>query len=126
MRPGDLLVPGHKRKAHDGCPWCEAREAGGGYLGIDPPAALAAVYFTPVRLYAKFHASLYGRGDLYRVEPVGKLALSLEDTVETWTAPAARVVSVYDRAVLLTVTERRKLDKLWAEADREWKRGPQK
>jgi hypothetical protein len=82
-----------------------------------------AVYFTPIRLYAKFHASLYGYGDLYRVEPVGEIKLSFEDTVETWTAPAARVLSVYDRAVLLTDTERRKLNRLWAEADNEWKRG---
>jgi hypothetical protein len=65
---------------------------------------------------------MYGRGDLYRVEPVGQMTLSFEDTVETWTAPAARVISVYDRAVLLTMTERRRLDRLWVEADNEWNR----
>lgn len=123
MRPGDLLVPGHKRKLHEGCPWCAARDAGGAHLGIDGPSQVVGVYFTPVRLYAKFHASMYGRGDLYRVEPVGKMTLSIEDTVETWTAPAARVLSVYDRAVLLTDTERRRLDKMWAAADQEWNRG---
>lgn len=117
LRPGDLLEPGHGRRLHDGCPWCAARDAGGAFLGMDGPSKLAAVYFTPVRLYAKFHASLYGRGDLYRVEPVGDLARSAEDSVETWTAPAARVLSVYDRAVLLTDTERRRLGKLWAAAD---------
>jgi len=118
LRPGDLLVPGHSRRHHDGCPWCLARAAGGAHLGLDGPSQREAVYFTPVRLYAKFHASLYGRGDLYRVEPVGDLELSTEDTVETWTAPAARVLSVYDRAVLLTDTERRRLNRLWADADK--------
>jgi len=124
LRPGDLLQPGHPRKPHDGCPWCLARAMGGAHLGLDGPSQRVAVYFTPIRLYAKFHASLYGRGDLYRVEPVGDVELSLEDTVETWTAPAARVLSVYDRAVLLTDTERRKLNRLWEQADNEWNRGP--
>jgi hypothetical protein len=124
LRPGDLLMPGHARKQHEGCPWCEARANGGAHLGLDGPSQVEAVYFTPIRLYAKFHASLYGYGDLYRVEPVGEIKLSFEDTVETWTAPAARVLSVYDRAVLLTDTERRKLNRLWAEADNEWKAGP--
>jgi hypothetical protein len=118
LRPGDLLLPGFERHPVDGCPWCEARAAGGAFLGMDGPALQTeAVYFTPVRLYAKFHASLYGRGDLYRVEPVGDLSRSTEDSLETWTAPAARVLSVYDRAVLLTNTERRRLDRLWAAAD---------
>lgn len=117
LRPGDLLLPGHTRRHHDGCPWCESRAAGGAFLGMDGPSLLPAVYFTPVRLYAKFHASMYGRGDLYRVEPVGDLSRSTEDSLETWTAPEARVVSVYDRAVLLTNTERRRLDRLWAAAD---------
>jgi hypothetical protein len=123
LRPGDLLAPGHKRRHHENCPWCDARASGGAFLGIDPPSALAAVYFTPVRLYAKFHASLYGRGDLYRVEPVGRAVLSAEDSIETWAAPAARVVSVYERAVLLTDTERRRLDRLWAEADNDVREG---
>ena len=122
LRPGDLLTPGHARRQHEGCPWCEARANGGAHLGLDGPSQREAVYFTPIRLYAKFHASLYGYGDLYRVEPVGPLELSMEDTVETWTAPAARVLSVYDRAVRLTDTERRRLNRLWAEADNEWKR----
>jgi hypothetical protein len=123
LRVGDLLTPGHSRKLHEGCPWCEARENGQAHLGMDGPSQVEAVYFTPVRLYAKFHASMYGRGDLYRVEPVGDMTLSFEDTVETWTAPAARIISVYDRAVLLTNTERRRLDRLWREADNEWKAG---
>lgn len=40
-----------------------------------------------------------------------------EDTIETWMAPAARVVSVPERAVLLTWTQRRRLWRIWGEAD---------
>jgi hypothetical protein len=90
---------------------------------MDPPSQRHGVYYTPVKLYAKFHASLYGYGDLYRVEPVGDAELSLEDSIETWTARACKVVAVLDRAVLLTDTERRALDRIWREADKEYERG---
>jgi hypothetical protein len=116
LRPGDLIEPGHERKVHDGCAWCAARaELPPGEDGL--PLLAAAVYLTPERLYAIHYASLYGRGDLYRVEPVGELQRSTEDTVETWTAPAARVIAVLDRAVLLTRSERRRLYRLWGKAD---------
>lgn len=118
LRPGDLIEPGHKRKTHAGCPWCEARETGSAHLGIDPPSEHSdRVYLTTVREYARFHASLYGRGDLYRVEPVGAVELSTEDTIETWIAPAARVLAIVDRAVLLTPNQRRRLNRIWADAD---------
>ena len=42
---------------------------------------------------------------------------STEDSIETWTAPSARVVAVVERAVLLTWSQRRRLLRLWAEAD---------
>jgi hypothetical protein len=117
LRVGDVLTPGMERKHHDGCQWCEARAKGEAFQGMDGPSQEHAVYFTPVRLYAKFHASLYGRGDLYRVEPIGVATDSEEDSIESYHAPQARIVSVYERAVLLTNTERRKLDKLWLDAD---------
>jgi hypothetical protein len=118
LKVGDILEPGHSRKKHDGCPWCEARENGEAHLGMDGPSRWASVYFTPNRLYAKFHASMYGRGDLYRVEPIGEVVRSTEDSMESYRAPSARIVAVYERAVLLTMSERRKLDREWAEADR--------
>lgn len=118
LKVGDVLEPGHSRKQHDGCPWCEARENGEAHLGLDGPSQRAEVYFTTNRLYAKFHASMYGRGDLYRVEPIGEVTRSTEDSLETFTAPAARILSVYERAVQLTWTERRRLDREWAEADK--------
>lgn len=73
---------------------------------------------TTSRLYAKHYASLYGRGDLYQVLPVGAIAPSLEDTIETFMASSAVVTAVYDRAVLLTASERRRLIREWGEADR--------
>lgn len=121
LRAGDLITPGHARQAKDGCPWCAARAAGEhgpGPGGIDGPSAHAdRVYLTPVRLYAAHYASLYGRGDLYQVEPVGVLERSTEDSMETWLAPAARVVVAVDRAVPLTMTERRRLPREWRAAD---------
>jgi hypothetical protein len=116
LRRGDLIQPGHDRRTHDGCQWCAAR--------AQIPAALDGyaehadrVYLTPDRMYAKYYASLYGRGDLYQVEPVGELERSTEDTVEAWMAPAARILAVIDRAVLLTMSERRRLWREWSAAD---------
>lgn len=118
LRVGDLIEPGHERKPHPGCPYCVARAAGDAHLGIDGPSADSErVYCTTSRMYAKHYASLYGRGDLYRVEPVGELIRSPEDTVETFKAPALRVVAVIDRVVLLTNSERRRLLREWTAAD---------
>jgi hypothetical protein len=118
LNVGDLLEPGHDRKAHEGCPWCEARARGEAHLGMDPLAQeTARVYCTTNRLYAKHYASLWGRGDLYRVEPIGDLQLSLEDTVDSFHAPALRIVAILDRAVLLTWSERRRLHREWGVAD---------
>lgn len=120
LRAGDLIEPGHERRTHDGCPWCEARargEAGPG--GIDGPSHRPdRVYATTSRLYARHHASLWGRGDLYRIEPLGDLEPSTEDSIESFTAPALRVAAVLDRAVLLTDTERRRLFREWTAADK--------
>lgn len=119
LRVGDLIEPGHERMAHPGCPWCEARTRGAAHLGIDGPAEDAdRVYCTTNRLYAKHYASLWGRGDLYRVEPVGELVPSTEDTLESFKAPALRVAAVIDRVVLLTNSERRRLFREWGAADR--------
>ena len=119
LRPGDLIEPGHERAAHDGCPWCEARAARtAGPGGLDGPSGQPdRVYLTSHRLYAKHYASLWGRGDLYRVEPVGDVESSVEDSIETVTCRAARVVAVTDRAVLLTMRERRRLFREWGVAD---------
>lgn len=118
LRAGDLIEPGHERTGHPGCAFCEARARGEAHLGVDGPAQDAdRVYASTSRIYAKHYASLYGRGDLYRVEPVGELVRSPEDTVETFKAPALRVIAVLERAVLLTWSERRRLSREWTAAD---------
>lgn len=117
LNPGDLIEPGHGRKHHDGCPWCEARARGEAHLGIDPLAEAGRVYCTTNRLYAKHYASLWGRGDLYTVEAVDFMVSSQEDTIESFKAPALRVLSVLERAVLLCPSERRRLLREWTAAD---------
>lgn len=120
LRIGDLIKPGHERQLHDGCPWCRTRAHGeAGADGIDDRTGRRdRVYATTSRLYAKHYASLWGRGDLYRVEPVGDVEPSREDSIESLCAPALRVVAVLDRAVLLTDSERRRLWREWTAADK--------
>lgn len=117
LRAGDILTHGHERKHHDGCPWCGAKAAGKSFGGMDPPSQRAAVYVTTSREYAQFHASLYGYGDLYVVEPIGLIEPSAEDHFPSWSCESARVVSVYKRAVLLTWSQRRRMYRLWEAAD---------
>lgn len=123
LRVGQLIEPGQSRRLHGGCPYCEARASGRAVVAPDgspidaPTGRPDYVYLTVDRDYARFYASLYGRGDLYRVEPVGDIELSTEDHFETWCAPAARILAIVDRAVLLTPGQRRALDRKWAAAD---------
>ncbi len=120
LRIGDLLEPGHSRDdRHPGCPWCEARARGEGFRGMDPPASHPRhVYLTTDREYARYHASLYGRGDLYLAEPIGPTEYAgAEDPFPAWHAPAARVIAVPERAVLLRMSERRKIAIRWARSD---------
>ncbi|MET8957371.1 hypothetical protein ACWEQN_42010 [Streptomyces sp. NPDC004129] len=85
---------------------------------IDPPTGRPdRVYITSDRDYACFYASRYRYGDLYTVEPVGKLETSTEDPFLSWCVPVARVVSVYTRAVQLTPGQRRSLLRRWTHAD---------
>ena len=117
LKPGELIQPGSNRPVVPGCAHCEAN-ARGEATSISPLTKHQdRIYITTNRLYAKHYASLYGRGDLYRVEPVGELVRSDEDSIETYTVAAARVVSVYDRAVQLSWSERRRLFREWDKAD---------
>lgn len=118
LRVGDLIEPGNTRPVHEGCAMCEANAARKSVPGSPITQHLDKVYLSPNRLYARHYASLYGRGDLYRVEPVGDVVRSTEDSIETWMAPAARVASIIERAVLLTMSERRRLFRQWTDADR--------
>lgn len=117
LRPGDLVEPA-PRKIVDGCAICLAHAVGktatiDGHAIGPPNAQEGRVYLTTDRAYAKFYASKWIYGDLYRVVPVVDLAWSVEDPFPTWTAEAGRVVSVYERAVRLTNAERRRLLARW-------------
>lgn len=122
LHAGDIITGGHERRLRDDCPICQARKAqadGGPPPIIDGLATHRDhVYMTPNRLYAKHYASLWGYGDLYRVEPITSLARSTEDSIETWHAAQARIIGVYERAVLLTMSERRRLLRTWTAADK--------
>ncbi|MFC4124908.1 hypothetical protein [Nocardia rhizosphaerae] len=107
LRVGDVITPDHDRRRHDGCAQCAAGDSPGHH----------AVYASTSRLYATHYASLYGRGDLYRVE-LDNPTRSTEDSIETWHGPTARVVAVLDRAVLLTMSQRRRLYREWRDADK--------
>ncbi|MFD6935293.1 hypothetical protein ACFWAP_03925 [Streptomyces goshikiensis] len=118
LKVGDLVEPSPPRHVV-GCAVCAARARGEDYVvpdlgSIDPPTGRPdRVYFTSDREYGRFYASLAWRGDLYVVEPVGDIEPSTEDYFPTWCAPAARVLSVYTRAVQLTMPERRRLYRRW-------------
>lgn len=120
--PGDTLVP-HPPAVVDGCSICEARAAGRDWQDasgnvVDPATRERAVYVTSSRPYARFYASRYPYGDLYRVQVDDDIPESREDHWPTWCAPSARVLSVLDRRVRLTEQERRALVRRWRRLDR--------
>ena len=122
LRPGNRLEGGQQRPVHAGCQICAARARGKvatvAGIPIDMPSGRPdRIYITTDKDYARFYASLYGRGDLYLVDPVGEIEPSPEDHFPTWTVEAAVVVEVYQAAVLLTTSQRRRLQRRWEEAD---------
>lgn len=123
LRVGDVITP-HEPNVIDDCPICQARAAGLTYTvdghAIDPPTGRPdRVYVTTDREYARFYASKYRLGDLYRVEPAtpGDLEPSTEDPFPTWTTTAARITSIYSKCIRLTWGERRRLQRRWAAVD---------
>lgn len=122
LKPGDLITP-HPPNVVDGCTICAAKAAGQqpiveGLGVVDPLTERPdRVYITTDRDYGRFYASKFPRGDLYSVEPVGEPEPSTEDHFPTWSVPAARVVTVYDRYVQLTPKQRRSLLRRWTAAD---------
>lgn len=121
LRINDVIMPGHYRAVIEGCKFCEDRAAeiaGGPRPEVDGASMHPnKVYLSADREYARHYASLFGRGDLYRVEAVGDVQRSTEDSIETYLADSARVIAVYARAVLLTHRQRRALQRRWATAD---------
>ncbi|MBW3088809.1 hypothetical protein KIH77_08745 [Bifidobacterium sp. 82T24] len=119
LKPGDLIEPGHSRDNYDDCPICRMRRERGEDAPIDATKHPNQVYCTPDRLYARFHASMYGRGDVYQVRPVGcELTASEEDPIESYRCVRLEVVRIVDASVELSWKERRRLYRRWTRADR--------
>lgn len=75
LQPGDYIEPGHSRDNHDDCPICRARREKGADA-IEGTGHPEQVYCTRYRDYAALYASMYGKGDVYQVRPVGELEAS--------------------------------------------------
>lgn len=108
LRPGDLVEP-TTGTSHlvDGCRECQARRHGQTLMDGGPRPD--RVYITRDRDYARVYANGYPRGALYVVEPVGDIEPTGEaDPVESFAVPAARVISVYDRCVSMTLKQVRR------------------
>lgn len=108
FQPRSVINP-HPTKHREGCPWCES--------GADDSHLPDRVFVTPMRLYARYYASKWGLGWLYLVEPNPDMEVSDSDSFETYHAPSFVVRSICERAIELTMTERRRLLRLWREAD---------
>jgi hypothetical protein len=102
LRPGDRLVPGYGHGRE------RIELARAGILKDTPPGKQGRVYLTPSRETAAVFAHMYPHGDVYRVDPVGPIEVSLEDGVADYTAGESVVVAAVDRAVELTTAELRR------------------
>lgn len=78
LKPGDTIEPGHSRDNYDDCPICRARREKGA-SAIEGTGHPEQVYCTRYRDYAALYASMYGKGDVYQVRPVGGVEDSDED-----------------------------------------------
>lgn len=125
LKPGDLILPGHAEHRYvDGCLDCEAQRHGHTGPTGDAPTPPEWVYACGDRQYARFYASRAVSGWLYRVELRGDVERSDEDPEQfgCWRGREAVVLSVLERAVRLTMQQRRRLFVRWGGTDREWHR----
>lgn len=124
LQPGELILPSHaEHRFVTGCPDCEAHRRGDTGPTGDPATPPEWVYATEDRQYARWYASRAGKGWLYRVHLEGDIERSIEDPhFATWRARRAVVVSVLERAVVLTMKERRRLFLRWGGTPREFDR----
>ncbi|WP_368206740.1 hypothetical protein [Bifidobacterium pseudocatenulatum] len=111
LKPGDTIEPGHSRDNYDDCPICRARREKGADA-IEGTGHPEQVYCTRYRDYAAFYASMYGKGDVYQVRPVGDLIESDEDFDGCYRCDRLVVVRAVERHVTLTPKRRRKVIRL--------------
>lgn len=112
LKPGDAIEPGHSRDNYDDCPICRARREKGA-SAIEGTGHPEQVYCTRYRDYAALYASMYGKGDVYQVRPVGELEASIgEDFEGCYRCDRLVVVRAVERHVTLTPKRRRKVIRL--------------
>lgn len=105
LKVGDLVVPQESPGWHrDDCSWCRS--------GADDSRHPETIYVTTEREYARYYASRFGKGWLYVVEPVGDVERSTEDGPETYRCASALVRSIYERCVVVTRNQRRRVFKM--------------
>lgn len=108
LQPGDYIEPGHSRDNYDDCPICRARREHGANA-IEGTGHPEQVYCTRYRDYAALYASMYGRGDVYQVRPVGELDVSDEDFDGCYRCDRLLIVRAVERHVTLTPKRRRRI-----------------
>lgn len=111
LKPGDTIEPGHSRDSYDDCPICRARREKGA-SAIEGTGHPEQVYCTRYRDYAALYASMYGKGDVYQVRPVGGVEDSDEDFDGCYRCDRLVVVRAVERHVILTPKRRRKVIRL--------------
>ena len=111
LKPGDTIEPGHSRDNYDDCPICRARREKGA-SAIEGTGHPEQVYCTRYRDYAALYASMYGKGDVYQVRPVGGVEDSDEDFDGCYRCDRLVVVRAVERHVTLTPKRRRKVIRL--------------
>lgn len=116
LQPGDHIEPGHSRDIHDDCPICRARREKGADA-IEGTGHPEQVYCTRYRDYAALYASMYGKGDVYQVRPVGELEASDEDFDGCYRCDRLVIVRAVERHVTLTPKRRRKVIRLMQRLD---------
>ena len=116
LQPGDHIEPGHSRDIHDDCPICRARREKGADA-IEGTGHPEQVYCTRYRDYAALYASMYGKGDVYQVRPVGELEASDEDFDGCYRCDRLVIVRDVERPVTLTPKRRRKVIRLMQRLD---------
>lgn len=99
--------------------WASTATREGKPTPFDLPTPEGWIYASEDRQYARFYASLCGLGTLYRVR-LNDPEPSTEDPFPSWRARSGVVVSVLERAVRLTMKERKRLFIRWGGTEREF------
>lgn len=107
LQPGDIVEPAHLVETHEACTECDELEDG--LRSGEIVWGSQVIFFSEERLYAKFYSTLYGRGWLYLVEPVGEYESSKLDRMQSCTTGHLRIVRIVEKSVILKPNEMRQI-----------------